>query len=468
MEKSSLANKTSGRVGTPINNGKNRSQVLNANKLKTPNGTVTSLEKRKQAAAGARSTPNNRGPNGIARVPVSVRISPHTSPHARIGNFPKVVALVKAFAKRKKAFLQQYPRAGYNALAVYTANKNKGFAYMMRTNSFRFKFVTADGMDENGNWKKNLTGIKFKQDEFGFSISFNQYFFAKQLEFMYYPTPKNFSGLNLSNVIDIEWYQAQNKYLRSLGIREIFLLYGFSYYGDTWAHAHLDDKLTLDQVKINLRGAYFPFFFQARDVYKVNTGDVLKDYTEVINRINAETQIIVIKSIAQMFVDELNGLIERSPATKKPFTVFRGVKNEMYMSGIKDQQYVLNRFCSTTVHGTVAYDFAKEAGKNPHTIQRILIMPGSKCLLMFGFTRLSQEFEILLPRGSTYMIRNRQTDARLLPHGANITKNMNRQLSRVEKIENIVDIICLGMTKKYTTMKKMASISVPLKNVGRP
>ena len=461
MEKSPLANRPSGRVGTPSNNGKNRSQVLNASKLKTPNGTVTSLDKRKQAPTGARSTPNNRGSNGNARVPVSVRTSPHTSPHTRTGNFPKVVALVKAFAKRKKAFLQKYPRAGYNALAVYTANKNKGFAYMMRTNSFRFKFVTADGMDENGNWKKNLSGIKFKQDELGFSISFNQYFFAKQLEFMYYPTPKNFSGLNLSNVIDIEWYQAQNKYLRSLGTREIFLLYGFSHYGDTWAHAHLDDKLTLDQVKINLHGVYFPFFFQARDVYKVNTGDVLKDYAEVIKRINTETQIIVIKSIAQMFVDELNGLIERSPATKKPFTVFRGVKNDMYMSGIKDQQYVLNRFCSTTIHGTVAYDFSKEAGKNPHTIQRILIMPGSKCLLMFGFTRHGQELEILLPRGSTYMIRNRQTDVRLLPHGANITKNMNKQLSRVEKIENIVDIICLGMTKKYTTMKKMASIPKP-------
>lgn len=440
---------SSGQIGT---------RISNVERVQRPNGTVTTLRNYITGVNAKRQkTPNRQS----AQVPVTVSVAARSPTHVRTAKLAKVATLVKAFANRKRAFLEKHPRAGYNALAVYLANKNRGFAYMTRTNTFRFKCVTADGMEDNGNWKKNLTGIKFKQVEMGFAIAFDQYFFTKQLEYMYYPSPKNFSGLDLNNVIDIEWYQAQNAFLRSLGVREVFLMFGYSHLGDTWAHAHLDGNLALDDVKVDLRGAYFPFFFQARDVYKVNTGNILKDYDEVIKRIRVETQITIINSIAQMFVTELNALIERAPATKKPFTVFRGVKNDMYMTGVKDQQYVLNRFCSTTIHGRVAYDFAKKAGVNAHTIQRILIMPGSKCLLFFGFTNHGQEMEILLPRGSAYMIRNRQTDVKILPYGSNVTKPLNKQLSKVEKIQNIVDIICLGMTKKYTTVKKSASIPVP-------
>jgi predicted Ser/Thr protein kinase len=241
-------------------------------------------------------------------------------------------------------------------------------------------------------------------------------------------------------------------------------MFGYSHNGDSWAHAYLDGRFSMAQFKagvttLTTQGNYFAFFFQARDVYKVNSGDILKDYNEVLKRVREEKDENIIKSIAQMFIDELNALIERAPATKKAFTVFRGVKDDTYMTGVQDKQYVLNRFCSTSIRGEKAHEFAKPPGGSAHTVQRILLMPGSKCLMMFGFTKYSDEFEILLPRGTAYIIRKVQKD--VAPANTSNMCKLNT-IPRYNWIKNMPDIICLGMTKKYTTIKKKVTIQVPV------
>ena len=436
--------------------------VFATNHLTKPNGTKVTLKNLKgKAPAG----PSTAGPSTVVTVPVPVPVTvskPISSHTIKASKFTKIAQLLKLVAKRKKEALAKKPSA-FNARAAYCANKNKGLAYINRTNSFRFTFLGCHGMGGDYRpWKDNLDRVKFIQRNYAFDISYNQYQYAKQLEYLYYPPPKTFSGLNINQMIDMEWFQAQNKFIKTLGPREVFLMFGYSHNGDTWAHAYLDGRFDLAYFKLgvtNLHGAYFAFFFQARDVYKVNTGDIKKDYDEVLKRVKAETNGDVIRSIAQMFVDELNTLIERAPATKKAFTVFRGVKDDRYMTGIQNRQYVLNRFCSTSIHGKIARDFATPQGELPHTLQRILIMPGSKCLLMFGFTRYERELEILLPRGTAYVIRNTQKDVAplALMNPCNIGA-----LSRITKIRNMPDIICLGMTKKYTTVKKTVKVPVPV------
>jgi predicted Ser/Thr protein kinase len=434
-------------------------------KVQKPNGTQLTIKEHKTAAFSA-PAPAPVSAVVTVSVPVPVAVSKPVASHTlKASKFTKIAQLLKLVAKRKKEALAKKP--AFNARTAYCANKNKGFAYINRTNSIKFMYTGCHGMGGDYRpWENNLDGVKFIQKNHSFSIQYNQYQFAKQLEYLYYPPPKNFSGVNMNQIIDMEWFQAQNKFLKTLGPREVFLMYGYSFNGDSWAHAYLDGRFDLSQFQTGVtsaanQGRFFAFFFQARDIYKINTGNIRNDYKEVVKRVRTEKDVQVIKTMAQMFIDELNALIERAPVTKRAFTVFRGVKDDRYMSGIQNKQYVLNRFCSTSVSGMKAHAFATPVGNQTHTLQRILIMPGSKCLLMFGFTRFEDEFEILLPRGTAYIIRNvKDNVAELAGHNmCNLTKLSS---GFYHQIKHIPDIICLGMTKKYTSIKKTIHVPVPV------
>ena len=439
-------------------NGKNMT-IKDYKKSKTTAGPSTAGP---STAGPSTAGPSTVGPSVSVPVPVSVA-KPIASHTLKASKFAKIAQLLRVIAQRKKAALNKKPVV--NARLAFCANKNKGFGYINRANTMKFTYSGCHGMGgDYHSWRDNLAKVQFVVRTNSFTINYNQYQFAKQLEYLYYPPPKNFSGVTMNQVIDMEWFQAQNKFARSLGPRDVFLMFGYSHNGDSWAHAYLDGRFSMAQFKagvtaLTTTGKYFAFFFQARDVYKINSGDVLKDYNEVLKRIREEKDENIIKSISQMFIDELNALIERAPATKKAFTVFRGVKDDTYMTGVQDKQYVLNRFCSTSIRGEKAYEFAKPVVGSYHTVQRILLMPGSKCLMMFGFTNYSDEFEILLPRGTAYIIRRVQKD---VAHANNRNMCKLNALSTYNKIGKMPDIICLGMTKKYTTIKKKATVQVPI------
>ena len=419
-----------------------KTQVSIAHKVQKPNGTVVTLKDYK---------------NSLTSLPVQVPIAKHTPAHIKTGTFTKVSDLLKVIARRKKALAKVKPNT---AFSNYCANKNKGIGYINRLNAITFTYPSAAGMGGDFlSWKTNFDSVKFQTRTRNFNVTYNQYHFARELKTYYYPVPQKFENISVSNMIDMEWFQAQNKFIRTLGPREIFLMFGYSHNGDSWAHSYLDGTFNLSQFKsgVNRLGVnYFALFFQARDVYKINTGDMVNDYNTVLTKVKNETDENVIKSIIQMFIDELNILIEKAPVTKKAFTVFRGVKDDKYMSGIQNQQYVLNRFCSTTLNGNKSKEFSTKGGVR-HTILRILIMPGSKCLCMFGFTRYADEFEILLPRGTAYMIRKTENNVATEINKTNICRPKNLVWST---IKNVRDVICLGITKKYTTIKK--TIHVPV------
>ena len=373
----------------------------------------------------------------------------HTKVTQVDSKFQRLGLLLKAIAKKKAALRKNNQP---NTYKEYKLNHNKGFAFINRQDIFKFLYTSLEGMGEATgmtDWKDNLNTPKFIRKDANFEISYNQIHFASQLLFKY-TGAKNFGNVKINQLIDVEWLQKQNKFIRSLTPREIFLAFGYSYAGDTIAHAYLDGRLEMSKFRASvttLGTNYFPFFFQAREYYKMAMSDPMSDYPRVLARVKAETNIDAIKNIIAMFVSELNALILKSPSTTKPFVVFRGVKDDNYMTGLKDKQYVLNRFCSTSVNGEKAFEFSKPIGKTSgHALQRILILPGSKCLFMFGLTAFNGEFEILLPHGTVYTIRQMQKNVSTL--GSTIlTKKPDS--SPQHKVDNLVDITVLGISKKY-------------------
>jgi hypothetical protein len=345
----------------------------------------------------------------------------------------------------------------------YVAKRgNMGFAHMNRTNTITYKSTTISGFQGGGTgWRKSLEKPHFVYNTRKVTLKYTQYLAHKQLLFVYGKNVNSFENVRMSDIIDTKWLVAQDKYIRSLSTRQIFTMYGYSFNGDTWAHAYLDGRFDFPKFKSSVPGPtannYFAFFFQARDYYKINTGDVIKDYKAVIDRVTTEKDVRNIENIMNMFINELNEIIRKAPAVTRTFIVFRGQSDDKYMTGMIGNTYTAERFCSTSVDGTVSKDRFSGGG---HTLQRITVLRGSKCLLMFGATKFDDELEILLPRGSTYQIVKKRT---------NVKSNKSIDLLHpgyIESIKNLVDIVLIGTVEDAPVTAPAQVTVIPQTNVN--
>jgi predicted Ser/Thr protein kinase len=206
----------------------------------------------------------------------------------------------------------------------------------------------------------------------------------------------------------------------------------------------------------NLGGTYFAFFFQARDFYKINTGDILKDYDETVTRVKTDKNNENIKSIIHMFINDLNEIIRKAPSVTRAFILFRGNKDDKYLTGAVNNTYTTERFCSASIAGSVARSFA-----SGHEIQRITVMKGSKCLLMFGITQVNSEWEILLPRGSTYQVVKKRQNMKTIGQTANMCSGYQGGAS----IKNLTDVVLLGTVENIKAVEAVPVEVHPATNV---
>jgi predicted Ser/Thr protein kinase len=367
---------------------------------------------------------------------------------------------VKKVAEKLKELQEATGSSNTKNFNNYKAAKgNMGFVHMNRTNTVTYKTTSVQGFQGGYGWKSSLEKPQFIFKKREVQLYYTQYLAHQQLLFVYGKNVNSFENVRMSDIIDTKWLVAQDKYIRSLSSRQLFTMYGYSYNGDSWAHAYLDGRFSFSQFKSavnNLGGQYFAFFFQARDFYKINTGDIDKDYKEVLNRVKTESDEKNIKYIMNMFINELNEIIRKAPAVTRTFIVFRGQKDDRYMSGMVGNTYTTERFCSASVDGHVS----KDRFSNGHTLQRITLLKGSKCLLMFGATKFEDELEILLPRGSTYQIVKKRTNVK-----SNITKNLLRPTAYPDIIQNLVDIVLIGTVQDAPSVAPVPVTVVPKTNV---
>lgn len=348
-----------------------------------------------------------------------------------------------------------------NIFNNYVAKRgNTSFVHMNRTNRVIYKTTTVRGFHSGGSlWKSSLDKPQFMYSTREVVMNYTQYLAHTQLLFKYGKNVNSFENIRMNDIIDTNWLIAQDKYIRSLSSRQIFTMYGYSYNGDSWAHAYLDGQFSLSTFKQGLpgeNGNYFAFFFQARDYYKINTGNSTKDYKAVLDRVRAETDVNNIKNIMNMFINELNEIIRKAPAVTRTFIVFRGQKDDRYMTGMIGNTYTTERFCSTSVDGNVSYDRFSDR----HTLQRITLLRGSKCLLMFGATKFADELEILLPRGSTYQIIKKRVNVQSDRSVSLLHRNVYPA-----QVRNLVDMVCIGTVESAPPVEPVPVTVIPKTNV---
>ena len=408
------------------------------------------------------AAPKAATPAAAPPVVVTVTLVPVVKPgadhvKAKVSEFTKAVEKV---AKRLKK-LQEATGGTSNKNTNYKnlCSKGNGMAFMKRSNTLHYKYSKIVGSLGSGGWKSIIKKPTFTYATYDLQLSYAQYMAHQQLLFNYGRNVNSFENVRLSDMMDLNWFAAQDKYIRSLSTREIFTISGYSYNGDRWAHTYLDGTFNYTTFRTgvgNLGGTYFAFFFQARDFYKINTGDILKDYDETVIRVKGDKNNENIKSIIHMFINDLNEIIRKAPSVTRAFILFRGNKDDKYLTGAVNNTYTTERFCSASIAGSVARSFA-----SGHEIQRITVMKGSKCLLMFGITQVNSEWEILLPRGSTYQVVKKRQNMKTIGQFANMCAGYQGGAS----IKNLTDVVLLGTVEEAKAVEAVPVEVHPATNV---
>jgi predicted Ser/Thr protein kinase len=333
------------------------------------------------------------------------------------------------------------------------AGEMMGFARGSRTNTMSYKVSYLDGLAGGYGWKKHLAKPQFTFKVFSQDTSYTEYGFNKNAKFKYATNVNSYANINPFFYMDRKWFAEQDKYIRALTPRQLFTVYGYTKWGDKWGHLYMSGKFDYGLYMQGIRSCtsvhsqnFYPYFFQARDFYKINTGDVEKDYTETIKRLIDEHKNIAdfkihTGSIVSMWINDLNEIIANAPATTQTFHLLRGQGDDAYktgavaLAGVTGEVYTSERFCSATVDPNVAQRFTSGG----HTLQRITVLKGSKCLLMFGLSYFGDEKEVLLPRGATYQIYKVSKNVQGVYSGSTSVCG-----SYPSSVKNLVDMAILG------------------------
>lgn len=245
---------------------------------------------------------------------------------------------------------------------------------------------------------------------------------------------------------DLEWFEECDKYVKSLGKKDVYTLLGYPSY----SHINLQpfflgtmtEKMFVDRLReyyfpINDKGKfYFPLFFQmlaliekidVKDFYKDSIGidaDKVKKFKELknIKVLFAQKYIIliellltgyvkfsVVKQSAKMYKNDLQRIIRNSPPTKSRMVVFRGVKDEFYLKNqTKKNMFTSEGFVSTSLNPDYANVYANSEGTC--CIKRIIIPQDSRVLFIPSISTSPMQLQILINADSTfYITSNKRT-----------------------------------------------------------
>jgi hypothetical protein len=199
-------------------------------------------------------------------------------------------------------------------------------------------------------------------------------------------------------------------------------------------------KATKDFSKV-MKTESFNFFSKLvwsdeKDKGKMTVVDALQNIDALEN--DAERLVIMFKvgrecndafwkRVIARYCEDLQSVIRNAPPVGQMMKVYRGVKNDYYLKGtvkqkgfhysgyLADTKYYLNDgFVSTSISRDIAYDFLKG---DKCCFNVITLLPGARCLMLFGASRFKEEQEVLLGLETVYLIRQKKVDCKFDTNG---------------------------------------------------
>jgi len=247
--------------------------------------------------------------------------------------------------------------------------------------------------------------------------------------------------------INQEWLRTQNEYIASLNKEQMFDLYGYTYRGDVFVNNYTRGTFDIDAFKEylleDLHNAYeyeeyFPLFFPALQVLSLYGSETMhlvfdtppseeeiEDTMKLLDPVvPAVDKYIIMANIAYRFSyerfwvsvletykDRIEKLIRGSPATTERMVLYRGAKNDYFLSEFmlnhRQRIHVANSFVSTTSAITVLKNFVNKS--KGCCVMRLYVPVGTHALLLHGLTGFG-EAEFLLGHKTQFYITKSSTE----------------------------------------------------------
>lgn len=224
---------------------------------------------------------------------------------------------------------------------------------------------------------------------------------------------------------DNKWFIDQNNYIKSLTIKKLLTIHGYTYKGDDIINNFTQKKkewyeklkqLLDDDTKLKTESNYYmPFAIQGIKYIRKNNLDlkiIKSESSSLFDKYHAFLKIMfkldkkAWKKIIIIYVNDLNSIINKAPTINKKLMVFRGVSNDDYLKKLTDSKFLYKRYISTSLNPEISILTSGFMGKYDYKtdkrccLQKIKLMSGVKCLFIMGVSKSPQEFEILLPPGT--------------------------------------------------------------------
>jgi len=324
----------------------------------------------------------------------------------------------------------------------------------------------------------------------GFTIEFNNYSLKRLLLKGHTDGMKYFEDL-----IDMTWLKKMNTYISELSIRDMYTLIGYTHVGDVLANQYMRKTFDVARFNKLLRdfpqwfNAYFPLFFQAiskientehlqdiikydteikifelarKTVYlkpsqskqlivsnqKMNVSDILKriksnqvqEQEQASDRLIQSDIYTLLFSVAPhlthdfwedvigQYTRDLDAIISKSPSTTTQMIVYRGIQHDSYMTGTKNNVYKTDGFVSTSLHLQSALFFSGEEC----CFKRIILLPGTKIILLSGISKYVKEIELLLGSKSQFYVTN--NDQKIPLSTVDICKNNSPEITVIDLV----------------------------------
>lgn len=260
--------------------------------------------------------------------------------------------------------------------------------------------------------------------------------------------------------IDMEWLHSINNYISNLSTKDIYTIKGYTFTGDTIANSLMRGKLDNTRFANMLTSTnnlwvqnYWPLYFQAIEHLTKNAGNLddflvpngvgkaeidmsKQHYFNKYGGINSKMTVneilkvlvkpearnsykyVLLYNIAsclditkfwipviKTYIEDLNRIIYDSPPVKSKMTVYRGVKNDYFLKGKQGKMYTTDSFVSTSLNLASALAFAGPTC----CFKRIVLLPGTRALLITGVSKFMNEVEVLLGSKTKFYITNEST-----------------------------------------------------------
>jgi hypothetical protein len=241
---------------------------------------------------------------------------------------------------------------------------------------------------------------------------------------------------------DKTWFSDSQAYTMKLPLRDQYTINGYTKRGDgivnAWEHGWENGSkkafFYAYSNHVNILEEFFPFFFQTLDFIDNYNGEIKDlfsnntalptDLQNAKDLINSKGDLLSVRytHLAKVFVhfdydriwipiirtymDDLNRIINNAPAIKKPLVIYRGVKSDYVLQGAKDHLYTTNQFISTSLSPLSALGFMHGLRC---CFKRIIVLPGTRVLLMRPVSEYQNEDEVLLGNKTKFYITSNLT-----------------------------------------------------------